>query len=695
MTPLEHLERFLSDAGVKVSDAVEIREEQLATAASTSTSSSLRVVVSASAPSSIPAGTLLATIPKNTAVLSARNSVARDALEEEKIGGGLALLLATLVEVALGEKSRFYLYLQSLPPRGEYLPVLWPQNSMKQLLRGTSLSPETVVGDRERVKEDWGEEAAPFAERHAAKLLGLEKKATTAATDNDLLTGPDGPFSLRAFFRAATWAASRAFGVDDDHGQALVPLADAFNHAAKIVKLSSLGGGGGGDKGSGGRGGGFEVESACLEEEEESSESESEEEEEKEEEEEEEGEEQQEQKVVAPLRSDGLALDIAICGCDDASEDSLAIYAASEQKVEEGEEEDKEEEEEKETKTKKADGSGGGILGRREKKTRKTSRASSSSRPRLREIFNCYGELGNRELLSKYGFCLPAGENPFDAVPLRPALLLSSLFDGEEAAAAAAAVATKTSKARANAKARAAARRRARWLRDNSDLLDDDDGDDLTVSAGGGGGAGGGEDGDDERKNKRRKSSGGGGPEGRGGRPRPLVAPTLSPSLRATLTVICASQEEADSWGDGDGDGLRVALAPRWWRREREGGEGGGKGEEKGKKNKKRKRPPMLGPLPLTAGALREADPPLPFPLGLEVLSSSLEKRIEEFGPEPDYEGVLSSWGETDSGSGDEGEEKRARAERAVRASALLRRGELSLLRQTLKAARSLLSWKK
>ena len=725
-TPLESLQRFLSEAGVTVSDAIEIREERsssigAAAAASTSSNCSLRVVASASAAPSIPAGTLLATIPKGSAVLSARNSVASGALEAERIGGGLALLLATLAEAALGDRSRFCHYLRSLPPRGEYLPVLWPPGATRELLRGTSLSPEAVEKDRERVEEDWREEAVPFARKHAPRLLGLKK-----STKDDLLlllTAPGGPFSLDAFFKVATWAASRAFGVDDDHGQALVPLADAFNHGAKVVKLSSSSSSSSRSAGGEWNRGGFEVERACLElSEEEDDDGEEEEEEEEEEEssesEEEEGEEcedgeegdgddrrreqqQQQQKVSAPPRGDGMALDIAICGCDDSGEASLAIYAASEL----GAFEERGDEEEGEgfgAQQKKGGvgvgGRNGGGQSRAEKKKKKKKKKEEEEEeekeegtlPRPREIFNCYGELGNRELLSKYGFCLPLGRNPFDAVPLRPALLLSAL---EERAAGAAAATAK-----AAAKAKAGARRRARWLRESSDLLDDEDGDDLAVTAGGGERGGEEEEGEDERERKRSKGASG----GRGAPAPPFVVPTLSPSLRATLTVLCASREEAASWDDGggDGEGLQVALAPAWWRGEQGVGKEGAEGVED--KKRKRKRPPMLGPLPLTAAALRGADPALPSPLALEVLSGSLSKRIEEYGPEPDYEKVLASWGEGekeggrggDDGDGGDGGERRARAERAVRATSLLRRGELFLLRRALEATRALLEEK-
>ena len=40
------------------------------------------------------------------------------------------------------------------------------------------------------------------------------------------------------------------------------------------------------------------------------------------------------------------------------------------------------------------------------------------------EVHNTYGEHGNAELLRKYGFALPPGTNPFDAVTLDAGALL-------------------------------------------------------------------------------------------------------------------------------------------------------------------------------------------------------------------------------------------------------------------------------
>lgn len=49
----------------------------------------------------------LCEIPKD-AVLSIRNSVLANLLEEEELGGGLGLILAIMYEVSLGKESKWY-----------------------------------------------------------------------------------------------------------------------------------------------------------------------------------------------------------------------------------------------------------------------------------------------------------------------------------------------------------------------------------------------------------------------------------------------------------------------------------------------------------------------------------------------------------------------------------------------------------
>ena len=52
--------------------------------------------------------------------------------------GGMALALVLMYERSLGEKSKFWGYLQSLPQEGEPLPIFWSEEEL-QLLKVRSL----------------------------------------------------------------------------------------------------------------------------------------------------------------------------------------------------------------------------------------------------------------------------------------------------------------------------------------------------------------------------------------------------------------------------------------------------------------------------------------------------------------------------------------------------------------------------
>ena len=198
------------------------------------------------------------------------------------------------------------------------------------------------------------------------------------------------PWSFKAFQVAASLVASRAFGMDDEHGDAMMPLADAFNHKVSIVELApeyAINGVYSDDDSSdGGEGEGVEEEEEDVEE--------------KEEEEEEAIDHQKEEeghcgdkeythhhlttslKLVSQLpyahassfkgnhlgttTANGLHLRLQM-GIVETDEHSLEIVAASDI-------------------------------------------------PAGSEIYNTYGELGNSELVHKYGFCLP--DNPFTVVCL-------------------------------------------------------------------------------------------------------------------------------------------------------------------------------------------------------------------------------------------------------------------------------------
>ncbi|DBA84491.1 TPA: hypothetical protein ACH3X1_006110 [Trebouxia sp. C0004] len=175
----------------------------------------------------VPEYDTLCEIPKE-AVLSVRNSAIANLIEEEQLGGGLGLILSIMYEVSIGARSKWHAYLQSLPSR-EYLPLFWQEGELA-LLQGTELAGKADA-DRALTQEDWETNILPLI--HDAKYPMLNQAG----------------MNLDLFRVAASWVASRAFGVDNYHGMAMVPFADLFNHKAAVVQL----------------GGGYFVEDVCFE----------------------------------------------------------------------------------------------------------------------------------------------------------------------------------------------------------------------------------------------------------------------------------------------------------------------------------------------------------------------------------------------------------------------------------------------
>ncbi|KAK9815861.1 hypothetical protein WJX72_010928 [[Myrmecia] bisecta] len=260
-------------------------------------------------------------------------------------------------------------YLQSLPRR-EYLPIFWTDEELA-LMQGTGVA-EKARADRELTQEDFESGILPVLQRHRRRL-------------------PVRQLTLDGFRVAASWVASRAFGVDQHHGMAMVPMADIFNHKAAVVDLSE----------------GYAVEDACdgsadpsgseqsLESGSADSEAESD---------------ACSQPSSSEARNDpqalpsqasallpeaarpskrariarqpleggpavdpSLRLEIGICSVSEGGEDLLQIVAASDVACN-------------------------------------------------KEVHNTYGELGNTELVNKYGFALR--QNPFSVVELNKAALL-------------------------------------------------------------------------------------------------------------------------------------------------------------------------------------------------------------------------------------------------------------------------------
>ena len=160
-------------------------------------------------------------IPK-AACLSARTCSVAETLKAARLGGGLALNIAILHERSLGERSRWAGYFAVLPAKGERtLPMFWTDRQL-QTLQGTDLL-KHVTDDATCMAEDFQENVVD----------GL-----CVSHPRDF---PPGTHTLEAYMEAASLAASRAFFIGDECGEALVPWADMFNHKTDGEHVHVLG----------------------------------------------------------------------------------------------------------------------------------------------------------------------------------------------------------------------------------------------------------------------------------------------------------------------------------------------------------------------------------------------------------------------------------------------------------------------
>ncbi|KAL4439191.1 hypothetical protein ABPG77_004093 [Micractinium sp. CCAP 211/92] len=198
---IEAFQAWMASVGIEVADSIRL------TGAAAGT-------LGVQAARDIAEGERLCTIPK-AACISVRTTELADVIEAEELGGGLGLVLAVLHEMSLGQRSKWHGYFQALQRR-EYLPLFW-SDAQLALLRGTELEGK-VEADREAAAEDFREHVLPLLAKHPGRLV-------------------DEFVTLEHFHVAASYVASRAFGVDEWHGDAMVPLADIFNHKASVVEL--------------------------------------------------------------------------------------------------------------------------------------------------------------------------------------------------------------------------------------------------------------------------------------------------------------------------------------------------------------------------------------------------------------------------------------------------------------------------
>lgn len=150
----------------------------------------------------------VACIPRSC-ILSCHSTAIATLLEDSQIEGMSGLALVLLYETSLGETSPWANYISSLP-QNEHIPLLW-SSTEQSWLQGTDLG-DSLHSDYASLREDYETMILP--------LIQSNPSVFPASMDT----------SFEAFANSMSLVSSRAFYTDDFHGEALVPLADAFNH---------------------------------------------------------------------------------------------------------------------------------------------------------------------------------------------------------------------------------------------------------------------------------------------------------------------------------------------------------------------------------------------------------------------------------------------------------------------------------
>ena len=130
----------------------------------------------------------------------------------------ICLAAAITHEIVIGKKSSWHGYLTSLPVDGEFIPLIWP-GELLESLRPCDLYDE-VLENRRRYSYYWDAHVMPL-------LIDILGSASSRR------------LSFEIFLRAVSFAGSRAFFVDRAHGEALVPLADMFNHKLAFLPIDA------------------------------------------------------------------------------------------------------------------------------------------------------------------------------------------------------------------------------------------------------------------------------------------------------------------------------------------------------------------------------------------------------------------------------------------------------------------------
>lgn len=161
---------------------------------------------------------VLCNMSRNT-ILSCKNCGIADLLAISGLDGSFGLSIALMYELALGVKSAWYGYLQSLPEVVD-IPLFWSREQINLLgLVDESLCMK-VFNDKKTISDEYRTVVRDFLEMNedVFKYQDLD------------IHGPK--FSLDSFKHATALATSRAYEVDYFHGISMVPFIDLFNHSS-------------------------------------------------------------------------------------------------------------------------------------------------------------------------------------------------------------------------------------------------------------------------------------------------------------------------------------------------------------------------------------------------------------------------------------------------------------------------------
>ncbi|KAF7348189.1 SET domain-containing protein [Mycena sanguinolenta] len=175
----------------------------------------------------IPPDSILVRIPRES-VLSVKSSSISDLIPPHPYGRGaqFSLALALSVELVNGATSPFLPYLKSLPREIPDIPLFWGahQPTLAQYgppmewLNGTEAS--KILFDSGDNHNSLFSDIDQYFDQVACSVYGKVFESSPEMTP-----------SLQDFYHAYALVASRSFLVDSYHGLAMVPIADAFNHA--------------------------------------------------------------------------------------------------------------------------------------------------------------------------------------------------------------------------------------------------------------------------------------------------------------------------------------------------------------------------------------------------------------------------------------------------------------------------------